>query len=606
VLRKERTTGGSIPPVGLPQWWGSPMTDESLDLTRRKVLGSIGVVGVAGAAAGYGTTAYFSDTESIQNNTLSAGALDLKVDWEEHYWDDFDTDVEITHVDSSEEVGEGQIGLPDPESPMIAIGEGDLYDFMDATAIEAFPDPNNDGSQEVESGEFIYDACADGADLDEDLDPRDSLRTNSEDTIGEVDGETEEPYPLVYLEDVKPGDFGELTLSFHLCDNPGYVWLQAENFSQSGGATTEPEPTPDEGELAEKIQTVWWYDSRGDNVLQTDCPETLYLTDSGTDPTTLYGVELTGGNAELTELWPNGDVSEEDFDQTDAIAATPNGDEVIFYDKETGHLGRYDVAGDSFTDEGEIDADPGGVVLAGFSASGVLWAASQGTDHLYTVDISSSPPEATDRGDTGIDLQGADLVFASDGTMYIWTAESTGQGLYRVDDPDSDPTAVPVDSSNIGNQDATITGLAIRDAGTGQLVASDRENDEIVVIDRTDGNITDRYPMTLDDEAYAYDFGDMTAGALCGEVFHRGTLADDLAALESGDGLPLDGNRSTPFDELTGGPNDNRECFVPGVSHYIGFAWWLPRDVGNEVQGDTVSFDLGFYTEQCRHNDSEE
>jgi hypothetical protein len=28
-------------------------------------------------------------------------------------------------------------------------------------------------------------------------------------------------------------------------------------------------------------------------------------------------------------------------------------------------------------------------------------------------------------------------------------------------------------------------------------------------------------------------------------------------------------------------------------------------DVGNEVQSDSVSFDLGFYAEQCRHNDGE-
>jgi hypothetical protein len=39
------------------------------------------------------------------------------------------------------------------------------------------------------------------------------------------------------------------------------------------------------------------------------------------------------------------------------------------------------------------------------------------------------------------------------------------------------------------------------------------------------------------------------------------------------------------------------------VTHYIGFGWWLPEEDGNEVQGDSVSFDLGFYTEQCRNND---
>jgi hypothetical protein len=31
--------------------------------------------------------------------------------------------------------------------------------------------------------------------------------------------------------------------------------------------------------------------------------------------------------------------------------------------------------------------------------------------------------------------------------------------------------------------------------------------------------------------------------------------------------------------------------------------WWLPIDHGNQVQSDSATFDLGFYTEQCRHND---
>jgi Ca-activated chloride channel family protein len=30
----------------------------------------------------------------------------------------------------------------------------------------------------------------------------------------------------------------------------------------------------------------------------------------------------------------------------------------------------------------------------------------------------------------------------------------------------------------------------------------------------------------------------------------------------------------------------------------------VPTDVGNEIQSDSVAFDLGFYTEQCRNNDN--
>ena len=48
---------------------------------------------------------------------------------------------------------------------------------------------------------------------------------------------------------------------------------------------------------------------------------------------------------------------------------------------------------------------------------------------------------------------------------------------------------------------------------------------------------------------------------------------------------------------------NGEECFQPSNTEFIAFEWCLPPSVGNEVQGDSVSFDLSFYTEQCRHND---
>ncbi|MDX1747161.1 MAG: hypothetical protein R3324_14585, partial [Halobacteriales archaeon] len=92
---------------------------------------------------------------------------------------------------------------------------------------------------------------------------------------------------------VKPGDFGELTLSFHLCDNPGYVWLTGELVSESENGFTEPElKDPDEDgpggtpELADEIQTLLWYDEDGDNVYEPggvsgEVDVMLVLDDSG-------------------------------------------------------------------------------------------------------------------------------------------------------------------------------------------------------------------------------------------------------------------------------------------------------------------------------------
>ncbi|TKX55668.1 hypothetical protein EXE44_16090 [Halorubrum sp. SS7] len=56
------------------------MSNNNLELSRRKILGSVGAVGAAGAAAGLGTSALFSDEESFEDNSITAGTLDMTVD----------------------------------------------------------------------------------------------------------------------------------------------------------------------------------------------------------------------------------------------------------------------------------------------------------------------------------------------------------------------------------------------------------------------------------------------------------------------------------------------------------------------------------------------
>ncbi|MFB6069342.1 MAG: TasA family protein, partial [Halobacterium sp.] len=63
-------------------------SDNQFRISRRKVLAGLGTIGIASAGAGLGTSAYFSDVETYEDNVLTAGALDLTVDWEEHYFHD--------------------------------------------------------------------------------------------------------------------------------------------------------------------------------------------------------------------------------------------------------------------------------------------------------------------------------------------------------------------------------------------------------------------------------------------------------------------------------------------------------------------------------------
>jgi predicted ribosomally synthesized peptide with SipW-like signal peptide len=581
-------------------------------------------VGAAGAGAGFGTSALFNDTESFENNSLVAGELDLKVDWEEHYsypqlygFDDPTSGLDYD-LRRSDPADDAYVGLPDPESPVVWVHEDDLDAYMANTAIEAFPAPDNSRSQVIETDGFTYTPCEDGADLDEDLGDfdGDARRTQNADTY---DGEEREP--LVSLSDVKPGDFGELTLSFHLCDNPGYVWLRAANVSEDGGTNTEPEreaegDAENDATLAEEIRTVWWYDAGGDNILQTDCSEAIYLSDTGGNPeftdspfddeSRLFEVELTdeGGSpvAELTQLTT---LPTDDFTQVDAIAATPSGDEIYVIDKDSAHLGVYDIGDDDFTDLGPIDGiEPEDeVVLASYAPDGTLFAAGQGDvpdsddNYLFTVD-TSSVETTSETQITGVNVQGADIAFAANGVLYLYS--SFDGKLYTVDRTTGAASAVGSSQSDKG----AVTGLAVESAGKGPLLGSSESENAIIELDPVTGGIDTEYEMQLSgsDEEYPYGFGDLTVAGLCGEVFRRGTLEEDLNALSDG-GLPLDGNLATGFDELADGPADpDRECFAPNLTYYVGFGWYLPEGVGNEIQGDSVSFDLGFYTEQCRNN----
>lgn len=548
------------------------MTSDKYGLSRRKILGGLGAIGVASAGAGLATSAYFSDQESFEENTLTAGELDLKVDWEEHYnfpqlygFDDPAAGLDVRQ--SEPEDANAYIGVPDPDDPMVWIHEDDLGEFMANTAIEAFPDPDGDGSQEIRGNSFSngesFDPCLDGADLPTDLEPDGETgigRTDNGDTYGD-DGYK----PLISLDDVKPGDFGELTLSFHLCDNPGYVWLYATDV---GGVNTD---------LAEKIQTVWWVDD-GDNVLERkNCEEALYLEDHqlGEDSvSTIYKIELDdeNGDAIATEV---AKVSE--F-RAAHIAASNDGETVYIVEQDGPRIATYDVDDDQVNGPEEVNGNWSNVTQATVDTDGTLWLGDVDDDELLKIpDPDASNPEVTETVQLDIDIEGGDNAFTSNGQFFLFT--KAGNALYTVDLLSGTTTAV-------ATFEEEIDGLAVRDEGTGEFVGSQSQSDTVYTFDE-DGNVSGEFTLTGALETHT--FGDMTNGSVCERVLRRGTLGDDLTEVLGDGGFQLD--------------DRGIKCFQPGFTRYVGFAWWLPRDVGNEVQTDSVSFNLGFYTEQCRHND---
>jgi predicted ribosomally synthesized peptide with SipW-like signal peptide len=577
------------------------MTDDTnFELTRRKILAGLGGVGLASAGAGLGTSAFLNDTEGFENNTITAGSLDLQVDWEEHYYngeappENGESIESLRLVDSAADVGAGEVGLPDPENPLVAVAREDLDAFMDAS---------------------------------------------TEESGGPTD---DPPAGVVNLNDVKPGDFGEVTLSYHLFDNPGYVRLEATVDKDDENGQPEPEAAVDEstgagnGELGEKVRAALWYDPDCNNVMGSEetvlkrgtldevmdflgasegspplldpvesggrrangtegkchapttgfsgppfrCSEKLYMTNTVDDPeqdppgnepfgspqddsTVLYEVDISGGNGNLTEVFDftGMDLDDDgvgDYNHVVSMAGSTDGDEIYVIDKFTKRLGVYDVAADSFSDVGEISGAPSGSLQAAVSPDGTMYFTVWGETNLWALDTSTANVtdtiSLTDESGDSIEVGGSDIAFTSEGTLYLIDANTpsgTGPILYELEDPSTGNAEQVTEFST----DLGMPGLAVRAAGDENLIASDSKSDQFVEIDPSDGSVVDTYPMKLGGDDFDHVFGDMTVGPLCPE-------------------------------------------------HCVGLAWWVPRDVGNEIQSDTYQFDLTFRTEQCRHNDN--
>jgi 2',3'-cyclic-nucleotide 2'-phosphodiesterase/3'-nucleotidase len=222
-----------------------------IEVSRRKALAALGTVGVASAGAGLGTSAFFSDRETFDNNSLVAGEFDVKAAYSAHYSDwsaDEDEGIgEVVMYDGAPgtvggaaDLPAGLTGLPADDAWLIAVD-----------GPEAF-------LANTRTGAAGSAACDDGTDAD-DLDR-----------------------PVIDVSDVKPGDFGEVTIDFALCDNPGFVSLDGRIVGNAENGTTEPEADdPDEREpgteLLDVVQAAVWVDD-GDNY--QDDGESLVVVDS--------------------------------------------------------------------------------------------------------------------------------------------------------------------------------------------------------------------------------------------------------------------------------------------------------------------------------------
>jgi len=576
-----------------------------MELSRRKVLAGLGTIGVASAGVGLGTSAYFSDVETFTNNRLVAGSLDLTLDWEEHYSDWSDDEAEglqypVLMDDPGEDAETTYVGFPDPENPMVYIAQEDIQTFQDNTALEAYPDGNNDGIQDPvvyqEGDESQYVPCEDFAQMPEDLDPSadGSLRTLNQDTY---DNEAEEYKPLVSLEDVKPGDFGELTLSYHLCDNPGYVWLTGGLVEASENGVTEPEmkdpdedyPEGDTVELLDAVQTMLWYDEDGDNVYEPGgvsgaADIILVLDDSGSmsggglsaaQDAAIQLIDTVGGNAQFGVV---GFDSQARMDQPLTMNKQDARDAV-----------------NALTANGRTNIE---------EAIDIAHEELDGHDVATTYDASGNHRD---------DAQPIIVLLTDGAPNEGYESQTLPEPGHDDDNEPGDPfwseydEANPADNAEYLKQE--VHDVTMYTVGFGGISAGSTSADLLEYM------ATDDASSFIGAQDELFEIFSQIAQEIAGEeAFFRGSLRELLDTLGMGsNGIPLDGNRTTAFDEVPGDDidaeapsdpaSDARECFVNSTTNALGLAWWLPVDHANEIQTDSVTFDLGFYTEQCRHND---
>ncbi|MFA9427745.1 SipW-dependent-type signal peptide-containing protein [Natronorubrum sp. A-ect3] len=436
------------------------MTDEPNSISRRNVLAGLGTIGVGGALVGAGTSAYFSDEQQLPNE-LVAGELKLKLDWQQRYY-----------------------GASQETRPQDYGGAGRPY-------VNAHPDHDKDGEQSivVNDTEYRYDELGRNigddeidycADLDQDF----------------YFGENQNS--LIELDDIKPGDCGEITFSYHLCDNDGWIWFRTKNKDY-------PEPS-EEPHLVDAIEAKVWYDvyenedngiEQGDNEHQEE-KEPVIAQGSLRD--VLEELNETNGGF-LLEPDPLVDPDTNDENKIDDCV-------------------ELETIDDDFEDVDDVQQ--------------------------YLRDLFASY-QADGQDGESIELEGE-----GDDTIRIW-----------------------------------ITGLVYQDVGddTSDVVGFDWKSNHGICQTRVKGGPGEPRggEFTVEDCAF------------------EGTSVAPFGAAQ---GTKRYGVSNFQFWYCEGIDEPKEpECFEASTTHYIGFEWCLPEGVGNEVQGDALEFDFGFYTEQCRHND---
>jgi predicted ribosomally synthesized peptide with SipW-like signal peptide len=547
-----------------------------VNTTRRNVLAGIGAVGLASAGAGLGTTAFFSDRESFANNGVRAGQLDLLLDWQQTYTG------------------------PDGTVP-----------------VNAYPDADEDGVQDAVPQSFVVWAKKEGYDLSTVEGESAAVEAFKDAYFADVGAGGDWETPLVALEDVKPGDFGEVTFSMHFFNNPAYVRLVGDLVEEAENGLTEPESevdeTPDEGELAEHVDVLLWADD-GDNVYEPKHDEEVDVVVLFDTSCSMVWADSSAGCNESENT-----AAPEKFEQAKAGAVAlfeellaapdvsglglpaemvPNADVrvgLIEYGNDTGvrnSLGSDPTAADLAASVDGMSAGNGTELPSALElAKDEISQYGREDAHTCVVIVGDGQPHEEDNnvGDAGYDYDGWGATYSVELTDELEEMGATVLTVHYEVDPGVDL---------VTGIDEDVVPAGYDDGGDG---VDTLELFEIMASPAADDGEVERLAFAADRDRITCVL-EKIALRCAGEVpLFYGAFDDALDALD--DGVLLVGNPRTVADPDSG-EDDVRACLEWSCTYFVGFEWSVDPEVGNEIQTDSLAFELGFEAEQCRHNDA--
>ncbi len=241
-----------------------------------------------------------------------------------------------------------------------------------------------------------------------------------------------------------------------------------------------------------------------------------YLADSpiNSSSSDIYGVEISGGNANLTLLTTVAYQAHIGFNEATY--------ELYIVNRNNGAFETYDLATGITSGPTVLSTSLSNVAQAVMSPAGYLIVGSETTNSLYTVDVITGSVSPLP-GDVLTSVNGGDLVYGANGALYYASRDNGGQ---LID---------PYTNAVVGNMPTRVTGVAL--AANGNIMTSSRNFDELREYGPTGSvNALAIYPTLLDGAPITVKPTDLASGCIDGLQTDDNCYGHEVLVYERGSG----------------------------------------------------------------------